>query len=359
MNRLSTTTRVVILVVIAFVALGASAFAVLRDRDRADVSSLPKGNSAAAPAEEVRADDLLFTSTNLDRDFGRLAVVPSADPTAPRALSALKCDRVDFEGGRGLCLTQHSEGLLASTVGIVFDRRFHELHTVQLAGYSSRVRVAPDGRYGATTTFVNGDSYADAGFSTRTSIIDLRKGDVLFDLEKLDVTKDGEHFTGVDFNFWGVTFASNGHTFYATLGTGGETYLIRGDVLTRRATVLRSGIECPSLSPDGTRIVYKARNGGATITWHLAVLDLATMQDHRLDESQNVDDQAEWLDDDTVAYGLPKDPDQVGSLESATPGVPIAGRASVQTDVWKVPADGSGQPEKLLDGAWSTVVPRG
>ena len=105
--------------------------------------------------------------------------------------------------------------------------------------------------------------------------------------------------------------------------------------------------------------MYKARNGGATITWHLAVLDLATMEDHPLNESENVDDQAEWLDDDTVAYGLPVDPSEVDNAEAATPGVPVTGRASIATDTWTVPADGSGRPEKLLDGAWSTVVPRG
>ena len=162
---------------IAFVALGASAFAVLRDRDRVDVSDLPQGGSRRRRPGGCSLTTCSSRSTSLDRNFGRLAVVPKAAPTRPRALAALKCDRVDFEGGRGLCLTQSSEGLLASTVGIVFDRRFHELHTVQLAGDSrAAFGCRPDGRYGATTTFVNGDSYADAGFSTRTNIVDLRRG---------------------------------------------------------------------------------------------------------------------------------------------------------------------------------------
>ncbi len=211
MSRLSTSTRILILVVVVLIAGGASAYAVLRDRT--DVSDLPKGNSAAAPASAVRDGDLLFTSTSLDRDFGHLAVVPEGTLAQPRALAPLKCDRVDFEGGRGLCLGQRTEGLLAATVAIVFDRDFDEVHTVELQGYASRVRVSPDGRYGATTTFVSGDSYADAGFSTRTTIIDLRAGKQLFNLEKLDVTKDGENFSGADFNNWGVTFTDDGHTF--------------------------------------------------------------------------------------------------------------------------------------------------
>ena len=38
-----------------------------------------------------------------------------------------------------------------------------------------------------------------------------------------------------DFNFWGVTFARDGNRFYATLGTGGKTYLVEGDVAARQA----------------------------------------------------------------------------------------------------------------------------
>ena len=42
-------------------------------------------------------------------------------------------------------------------------------HKVALAGVPSRARVSGDGRYGATTSFVSGDSYAKPGaFSTRT-----------------------------------------------------------------------------------------------------------------------------------------------------------------------------------------------
>jgi len=84
----------------------------------------------------------------------------------------MKCDRVDFEGGRGLCLGQDNQGLFASTVGIIFDQDFKTLHRVALEGYSSRTRVSPDGRYGAVTTFISGDSYAQVGFSTRTLVID-------------------------------------------------------------------------------------------------------------------------------------------------------------------------------------------
>ena len=61
-----------------------------------------------------------------------------------------------------------------------------------------------------------------------------------------------------------------------------------------------------------------------------------------LAELRSVDDQAEWLDDSTVLYAIP-DP------AAPTPMV---------TDVWQVPADGSGAPELLLKGASSPAVLR-
>jgi hypothetical protein len=44
-----------------------------------------------------------------------------------------------------------------------------------------------------------------------------------------------------------------------------------------------------------------------------------------------VDDQAEWLDDDTILYGL-------------------------EGDVWAVQADGAGAPRRLLQNALSPAV---
>ena len=300
---------------------------------------------------------LLMRSTTLDQNYGLVGLVPKSDPQGPRILSNLHCDRVDFEGGRGLCL-RRATSFFGSTEAVVFDNQFKPLHTVELTGYPSRARVSPDGRYGATTTFVSGDSYATMGqFSTRTDIIDLSSGRVLFDLEKLDVTKDGQPFRAADFNFWGVTFAKNGHTFYATLGTGGSTYLIRGNLDTRKAVVLVSGVECPSLSPDGTRIAFKSRNPGAVVTWRLSVLDLSNLESYPLAEARDVDDQPAWLNNDTVMYGLvdnSSDPSGDGgqlNLPALTTG------GSIATDTWAVPANGRGTPHLLVRGAWSTVLP--
>lgn len=74
-----------------------------------------------------------------------------------------------------------------------------------------------------------------------------------------------------------MTFTPDARTFYATLGTGGETLLVTGDVDARTVEVIEDNVECPSLSPDGRRVAFKHREGGLTgpITWRLWVLDLA------------------------------------------------------------------------------------
>ncbi|MCA1842152.1 MAG: hypothetical protein LC792_02990 [Actinobacteria bacterium] len=148
--------------------------------------------------------------------------------------------------------------------------------------------------------------------------------------------KDGKRLESADFNFWGVTFARRPGRFYATLGTGGHTYLIEGDLATRTATVLRDGVECPSLSTDGTRIAFKdkvAGGGLGEVKWRLSVLSLDTLEAHPLAETRNVDDQAEWLDDGTVLY-------------------------SVESDTYAVPADGTGTPRLFAHRADSPAVVR-
>jgi len=300
---------------------------------------------------------LLFRSTTLGRDYGRIGVVAADDPGGPQAMTSLSCDRVDFEGHVGLCLTRPTSGLVVSTSAVVFDAHFKELHHVTMTGLPSRARVSPDGRYGAVTTFVTGDSYAALGtYSTRTDIIDMRTGTVLFDLDQLAVTRDGRPFQAMDFNFWGVTFANDERHFYATLGTGGQTYLIRGELLTRRAAVIATNVECPSLSPDDSEIAFKQRLPGPTVTWRLSVLDLATLRVHHLAETRSVDDQVEWLNDTTVLYGVLADP-SIASLDPFSAATPsIANGASLVTNTWSVPADGSGSPRLFNAGTWSEVV---
>ena len=98
--------------------------------------------------------------------------------------------------------------------------------------------------------------------------------------------------------------------------------------MSRRAVeVMHDNVECPSLSPDGTRIAYKRRDGKPW-KWRLHVLDLRTGADVAVSEKRPIDDQAEWLDNRTLLYGM---------------GV----------DVWTAAADGSGAPQRFLAHAAS------
>ena len=300
---------------------------------------------AGGPPEPDVADhragrDLLVRHTGLDESFG-VASVERLGAGGRRA-TPLRCDRVDFAGERGVCLT--TDRFYTTHAIMVFDGAFEPLHRLPLHGVPSRVRLAPDGRLAAVTVFVSGHSYLDEGFSTETSIVDTYSGERrVANLEELQVYRDGAPFRAVDFNFWGVTFAADSDRFYATLGTAGTTYLVEGRVSTRRADVVVEGVECPSLSPDQSRLVFKKRLPlAAGLGWRLHVMHLGSRAVTPLAELRSVDDQAEWLDDSTILYAIP-DP------SAPTPMV---------TDVWRVPADGGGAPELLLEGASSPAVLR-
>ena len=141
----------------------------------------------------------------------------------------LACQRVYMAAGAGLCLALAPSGV--EYRARIFDRRYHVRHELTLSGLPSRARVSPGGRWGAVTTFTTGDSYTTPGqFSTRTWIIDMRSGRRTADLERFEAVKDGKRFDSPDFNYWGVTFARDEDTFYATLSTGGQRYLVKGSL---------------------------------------------------------------------------------------------------------------------------------
>jgi Tol biopolymer transport system component len=226
------------------------------------------------------------------------------------------------------------DGSVDDSQAKVFGPDLRVRHVLGVEGVPSRARVSPDGRLGAVTLFVTGHSYAAAGtLSTETTLIDLARGTKIAELEDFRVTNAGRRVTAVDLNFWGVTFARDSDRFYATMATGGKTYLIQGSVRAREAHVIHGNVECPSLSPDGTRVAYKKRGPSRSQPWRLTVLDLATTRETPLSERRSVDDQVEWLNDEHVLYG-------------------------VDGAVWEARADGSGRPSRYLANADSPAVVR-
>ncbi|WP_405858722.1 TolB-like translocation protein [Streptomyces sp. NBC_01515] len=263
-----------------------------------------------------------------------LTTVPASDPSGPRTASGLKCLRFYAASGTGVCL-QAVHGTVTDTYrALILDAHLKETARYDVPGIPSRARVSPTGHFAAWTAFVGGDSYAGTNFSTRAAIVDTRTGKLIPTLESFRIIKDGHVYHSADVNFWGVTFASDDRAFYATLATKGGTYLVKGDLKARTVTTLHTNVECPSLSPDGTRIAFKKRVKGLPkdAPWHLYVLNLRTMHETSLAEPRSVDDQAVWRDDHTIVYAMPGD---------------------YGADLYEVPADGTGSSRRISSAAVS------
>jgi hypothetical protein len=282
---------------------------------------------------------IVFRSTLLGTGYGEVAMVPLSDPSADRALTGTACERVYAVASRVLCLAA-DRGFVTTYSATVLDADLSKVQDLPLSGMASRARLSDDGALAATTTFISGHSYASASFVTQTLVTRLG-GEAYGNLEEFTIVHDGTTVKPVDRNVWGVTFASDDDTFYATAAWGGKTWLVRGSLSQRRLTTLHEDAECPSLSPDGRTVVYKKRLGRPAGQWRLAAYDLSSGKETLLAEQRSIDDQVTWLDDATVIYGLGR-----------------SGSESAVSDVWAVPADGTGSPRVLLKGAWSPAVVR-
>jgi hypothetical protein len=332
------TAAFVALAVVCVAAAAASAAAALVGA-RNDRKSSAKAVAIARPkAEQVLTGIRPFAVfRHLDRahpeTYGRLAIAQITGTTpGPEVPAGPACERVAFTAGHGLCLE-----LLGTKMAVhVLDSRLRVVSRFDLAGIPSRTRISPDGRWGGTTAFVVGHAYATPGqFSTATTLIDLRSGKPVADLEKdFAVTDHGTVVNARDRNFWGLTFAADGDTFYATMATRKRTWLIRGSIKARRAETVHANVECPSLSPDGTRIGYKKLVGRNPTVWRFHLLDLATGRETPLSETRSIDDQLAWLDNQRLLYGDGE-------------------------HTWIVNADGTGRPQAWLRNADSPTVQGG
>jgi hypothetical protein len=289
-------------------AVGYTAWALLRG----DVSSglvqaqgqgTPLPIAGRAELEAIQSGPHLVFLNQEEAHMGNVKLV-GLNPASPgSAQTALSCGRVHYAAGNGLCLQYDpsvSGSLSPPQVWVtLFGPDFQPKHQLTVEGVLSRARVSPDGKYAAFTVFVTGHSYEDVNMSTATVLLDTATGASLGNLEEFETWKDGRVYQAPEFNFWGVTFTQDSNRFYATLRNGNTTYLVQGDVAARTLTILHENVECPSLSPDGTRLAFKKRTGNM---WQLTVLDLATMEETTLAEPEGIDDQVEWLDNERILY---------------------------------------------------------
>ncbi|WP_370946350.1 TolB family protein [Amycolatopsis sp. cg5] len=315
------------------VLLGVAAIVVVLAAGGVYVAATAASRGAeTAGASAPVTGDLLFVDMKDGQDH--VEKVRQDAPDGPRGATTLRCQRIYVAGGTTICL--RLAGLGPTYEAAVLDASGKELRTIGLAGIPNRARVSASGQIVSWTTFVSGDSYTvPGGFSTRTGILDLRTGQLIDTLESFTATVQGQQFTIADRNFWGVTVASDDRTFYATMASQNRTWLMKGDLVAKTLTDVRQTAECPSLSPDGTRVAYKKRNTRLG-PWELAVLDLGSGKEITLPGTSGIDDQAAWLDNGRLAYGKASQPGHKPSI-------------------YAVPADGSGQPALMVTDAASPV----
>ena len=299
--------------------------------------------AGANELEAIQSHSHLIYLRQEEAPYGQVNLVGLDPESSGSAQTALRCDRIHYAAGSGICLTYDTSASASDPLAppqvqtMLFGSDFQPRHQSTIEGIPSRARISPDGKYAAYTVFVTGHSYNDPNMSTTTALLETASGASLGNLEEFEVWKDGQLYDAPEFNFWGVTFSEDSNRFYATLRHGSTTYLVQGDVAARKLTVLHENVECPSLSPDGTRVAFKKQTGSR---WQLTVLDLATMQETTLAEPEGIDDQVEWLDNDRILYQKADyDPPKWVS-------------------VFVIPADGSGKPEIFIPNATSPVVVR-
>lgn len=336
--------RVVVLVVVVVVVVaGVAAYAVDAVRQhRADVAGAPTVASTDL-AQVLAGPHVVFRSTLPGAQYGLVAAVPLDDPAGARAFTDVACDRVDVAADVVACL-RTVRGVATKFETELYDATtWRQTASWPLPGIPSRTRLSDDGTLVGTTAFVTGHSYATVGFSTQDEIHSTADGTSYGNLEDWDLTVDGAPFTAVDRNIWGTTFVDD-DTFYATAASfsAGKTWLMKGSISGRTLTSVTENAECPAVSPDRTKVAFKVvvdTVDGQSV-WEVAVRDVATGEQTVIPSTRGLDDQVEWLDDDTLLYGLPR-ADEPGT-----------------TDVYAVDAAADARAEVFIPGAWSPSVVR-
>lgn len=288
------------------------------------------------------AGDLLVVNRVPGEDYGRLAIV-GADGS--RTLLDRRCDRVHVGGPIGACAAP-LDGSFGGWETLIFDadEPGFPIRNDYSSPLPSRMRVSPDGSVVSATGFVSGRSYEDVGGDATTivSVVDVATNTLT---GLVQYTYEGSlQFAEDRAQYWGPSFADpTGDTFYVTAHFGEGPVIVRGDVASKTFSEPLFDGSCPSVSPDGQRLVYKAMRpeGG----FDLVVRDLATDETRMLNEARSVDDQVEWLDNDTILYALHPEGEADEIVDPSF-------------DIWKLGLDEDAEPEMFIPAASSPAVVR-
>lgn len=302
--------------------------------------------SATVAVEEARAappsvGDIAFVNRIPGDDYLRLSVIGD---DGERRLLDRSCDRFHTAEGTLLCLTQTSLGLYQAQLIDLTDPESPVVHS-EVAALPSRARLSQDGQWASWTVFISGSGYQDVGgFSTVVRIRDIAAGRSA-DMSTYEVVSDRTEFKFDEPTYWGVSFGTDGE-FWVTGQFDGFLEVLKGSTVDQTLTPTGLTGSCPSVSPDGKTLVYKRQviEYGKADRYQLVAHDLETGNEWELGESRSVDDQVEWLDNDTILYGL------------HAPGVEVAAASFPEFDVWQLDIAEGSEPELLIPLADSPSV---
>jgi len=123
-------------------------------------------------------------------------------------------------------------------------------------------------------------------------------------LSQFEVLAPDRRYHAADRQFWGLTFVDS-DAFYVTGYFGEDPEILFGSI--QRKTIKPTGYigSCPAVSPDGRLLAFKQlRDDGS---FEIAVAEVETGTVTVLNEDRSIDDQVEWLDNDTILYALHPD----------------------------------------------------
>jgi hypothetical protein len=225
------------------VASGYTWYALQRTTGHPQPAAAAQADADSSAAGVLRHPHIVFQNTKTGPTYGKVAAVALRAPGGRRTLTTTSCDRVYSVGVAGLCLTT-DRGVVTKHRAHVLDAALRPGASLPTGGEPSRVRLAANGRLGATTTFSAGHSYLSSSFSTATTIYDVKSAKALHNVEEFAITRNGMPYQAVDVNLWGVTFKRDGDGFYATMASKGTIHLVEGSVRSRTLRTLKEGVEC-------------------------------------------------------------------------------------------------------------------
>jgi len=94
----------------------------------------------------VEGPTVIFRHSAPDQYDGALGAAPLDDRGSVSLLPALRCERVNLAGGRGVCLAAN-RGMFTTYRALLFDNTGRVRGELPLGGIPSRTQVSPDGRY--------------------------------------------------------------------------------------------------------------------------------------------------------------------------------------------------------------------